>query len=198
MANGKINQQDGITDDNTGQSDKANHRGGGKLGIEQPVARNDPDQGQGYRRHDDPRNHEVAELPYHQDIDEDQCHTKGGTHVTEGLIGHRPFAGPLKGGFSSICRCTEVFAGDDFAIGSDVLIQFCLDIEHAVDWRGEPANGFAHYIFDGAQILMENDRILLFPDKLPQLGKRDGGAIGCRYRQVSQACDLGTGGKWNL
>ena len=174
---GKVHQQDRITNDNAGERDEADHRGGGKLGTEQPVARDDADQGQRDRSHDDGRQAEVAEFHHHQHVDQDDRGSEGHAHVAEGLVGDRPFTGPLEGGLIVCFRRTGPGRLQLDAIRSRVVLEVVLDIHHAVDGRAEATGSLASDIFNGTQILVIDHRLLHASIEIAKLAQRNGIAI---------------------
>ena len=89
-----LNQQDRVAHDDAGPRDEADHRGRGERCAKQPMSEHDADQCERDRRQNNQRQLETAELRHHQDIDADDRHHEGGTHVAEGDIGDLPLAVP--------------------------------------------------------------------------------------------------------
>ena len=73
----KIDQQDGVSDDDARKRNEADHRGCGEKCAEKPVAGKNPHQGQRDRGHDDERRDEAPEPGDDQDINQDQDGGKG-------------------------------------------------------------------------------------------------------------------------
>ena len=166
----EINEQDGVANDDAGQGYPADHGSGGEFPAHahaehEKVSRNDAQQGQGNRRHNDQGNTEVAKLPDHQDVDEHQGHGEGRAHVAEGLVGDGPLASPLPGGVAVVGRGLGPVTQRRHAIGSLVafLVQNILDLQHAIDGRGQFPSHIRHHILDRAQVLAVDDVLLGHP-----------------------------------
>jgi hypothetical protein len=65
----EVDQQDRVAHDDAGERDEADHRGGRERRAEQPVAEDDPDEGQRHRRQHHERHLERAELRHDEDVD---------------------------------------------------------------------------------------------------------------------------------
>ena len=98
----EFNNQDGLPDNDATQRDHANHGCGRKFGTHNPVAGDDTHHGDGYRRHNQACEREVLELPDDQTVNQDQCCHECAAHVAEGLVGDRPFSGPLITGYGVV------------------------------------------------------------------------------------------------
>ena len=94
----EIDQQDRVSNNNSGKGYKANHGGRRKGRAEQPMPDHDADQSERHRCQDNEGCPERAKLGDHQNVYGDQSHPKRHTHVTESDIGDFPLAVPKQGG----------------------------------------------------------------------------------------------------
>ncbi len=195
---GEFDQQDRISDDDAGERDETDHRGGGEIGAEQPVAGDDADQRQRDRRHHHQRQQERSELGHHQDVDQHQRRAEGDTHVTEGDVGDLPLAIPLEAGDTGVGGAAEIGAGDGETVGGDVALQRRVDREHAVQRRAEAADDVGGDVFERPQILVE-DRALEAPrHEAAEFAERHGLAHLVADGQDQQVAEVDAGGERHL
>src|SRR5450830_488099 len=93
----KVNQQDRISNNDARQCNHADHGGRRELRPHQGVTRHDTNHGEWNRGHDDQRCQVASELRHHQQVDQDQSHTIGSAHVTEGVVSYLQLAIPFEG-----------------------------------------------------------------------------------------------------
>ncbi len=92
----EVHQQDRVADDDPGERDHPDHRGGGEEGAAEPVGRKDPGQGERDRRHDDQRDQVGLEPGDHQQVDQHQHRGERDAEIAEHLVGDPPLAVPVE------------------------------------------------------------------------------------------------------
>jgi len=161
------------------------------------VSRNDSEQGQRDRRHDDRRDDEVAELPDDQHVDREQRNRVGHPHVPEGLEGHGPLAAPLEPGVAVGCRRSGVGPRQDDVVRGPVALQQTVHVHLGVDGCGKTAPGVADHVLHRPQVLVEDDVVALLLDEPPELTQRYAGRAPLVHDgqvvQVGQDGALGQG-----
>ena len=150
---GEIHQQDGVPDNNPGERDPADHRSRGKFCIEEPVTRNNTNQCQRDRCHDDRRENKVFKLDDHQHVNQHHGQHKRATHVAERFISNRPLTGPLKTRFVATSRRSEEPAFQEAVVNLDtirrnIIRQHVIHLEHAINRRGQFTRIFTGDKFD--------------------------------------------------
>ena len=154
------------------------------------MAWHDSNQGQGNWRHDDCGDQEVAELPDHQHVDQNECDRKGNAHISERFIGDRPFTGPLESDLAVVRWRTCPVTLDSAIPWGTIVTQLLLNLEHAIDGRRKTPHRFRRDVFERPKILVKNGFILRNADKIAQLGEKYRSSASGGHRQKQQPLNI--------